>query len=162
MLRLQRVHVQVLAFGVLAQDHALVDRLTGGDEQEAALLQIIKRIGHRLALLQADQHASPPGLDRSLVRRVVAEHPVHDAGAAGIGQELAVIADQAAGRRMEHQPCLARAGGAHLLHLAAALADLFDDRAGIFLVHVNDDFLDRLLALALVVGLKQHPRAADR
>ena len=70
------------------------------------------------------------------------------AGAARVGQQLALIADQAAGRRVEHQPLAAAAGRAHLDHLGLALGHLLHDDAGMLLVDVDDDLLDRLQQLA--------------
>ena len=65
------------------------------------------------------------------------EQAVHDRRAAGVGQQLALIADQAAGRRVEHQPQAVAAGRAHLDHLGLALAHLLHDDAGILLVDVD-------------------------
>ena len=76
------------------------------------------------------------------------EQPVHHRGAARVGQQLAVIADQPAGRRIEHQPHAPAAGRPHLDHLAFALGELLHHDAGVFLVDVDDDFFDRLQDIA--------------
>src|SRR6185369_9884323 len=62
-----------------------------------------------------------------------------------------------------HEPSLAAAGGAHLGHLAAALAELVDHDAGEFLIDIDHCFLDRLQPLAgrRVLAI-EHARAADR
>ena len=91
------------------------------------------------------------------------EQPAHHAGAARVGEEFAVIADQAARRREERQPQLAAARWPHVLHLGLAPAHLLDDDAGEFLVDVDDDLLDRLEPLAgRRIGAEQHARARDR
>ena len=77
------------------------------------------------------------------------EEPAHDAGAAGIRQELAVIADQAARGHMERHARLAAARGPHVQELAAAHAELLDDDAGELVVDVDLHFLDRLQPLAV-------------
>src|SRR5690606_36656309 len=102
-----------------------------------------------------------PAADRALVGAVLLEQAVHDPGSAGIGEEFAVIADQAAAGRGKGDPRLAAAGGAHVGHLAFALRDLLDHGAGEFVVDVDDDRLVRLLA-ALGTIAEQHARAADR
>ena len=93
----------------------------------------------------------------------IVEDAVHDRRAAGVGQQLAQIADQAARRREEHQAQAAAARGPHLDHLALALAHLLHDDAGMLLVDVDDDFLDRLQQLARLVVPEQHlgPRHAE-
>ncbi len=93
----------------------------------------------------------------------VVEQAAHHRGAARVGQELALIADEAARRRVEDDPHLAAAGGTHVLHLGLALRQFVDHHAGIFLVEVDLHFLDRLQALAGDrIGLEQHARARDR
>ena len=144
----QRVDVEVVAPAVLADDHALVDLRPRRDEHRPALLQVPQRIGDRVAGAVGDQHAVAPALDRALVGLVAVEDPVHHAGAAGVGQELALIADQAARRRAEGDAGLAAAGGTHVVQLGLALAELLDDDAGVFVVDVDCDFLDRLQPLA--------------
>src|SRR3954449_7005705 len=101
LLGLEGIDLEVLGLGVLADDHALVEHLPGGDEQHAAVFERAQRIGDRWPLLHRDQHAVLAAGNRALVRAVAFEQAVHDAGAAGVGQELAVIADQAAARRAE-------------------------------------------------------------
>ena len=75
------------------------------------------------------------------------EQAVHHGGAARVGQQLALVADQAARRHVEHQALAAAAGGAHLRQVAAALGQLLHDDAGMLLVDVDDDLLDRLQLL---------------
>src|SRR5262249_61974923 len=104
-----------------------------------------------------DQPAGAPALDRPLVGRIAVEEPAHDAGAAGVGEELALVADEAAGRRQEREPLLAAAGGPHLPELALPARDLVDHDAGEFLVDVDHHLLDGLEALAgLGIALEEH------
>ena len=123
---------------------------------------MFERIGDRLAAAVGDQHAGLAALDRALVRAVALEQAVHDAGAAGVGEELAVIADQAAARRREDQAGLAAARRALLGQLALAQLDLRHDGRGVGVVDVDDDGLVGLLAAAVRTVAEQHARAADR
>ena len=83
---------------------------------------------------------------------------VHHRGAARVGQQLAVIADEAARRRIEDEPHAAAAGGTHLDELALALGHLLHDDAGVLLVDVDQHLLDRLEQLAGRPVLKQDLR----
>src|SRR5262249_46856943 len=110
-----------------------------------------------------DQHAGASALDRALVGRIAVEQPAHDAGAAGVGQELALIADETAGRRQERESLLAAAGGPHLPELALPTRDLVDHDARELLVDVDHHLLDGLEALAgLGIGLEEHAGPRDR
>src|SRR6185312_17539140 len=99
-------------------------------EQLAALFQVPEAISHRFAILGRDQNAIDAPADIALVRGVIQEHAVHHPGAARVGEELTVIADQAARRTVEDDTGLAGAGWPHVDHLALAIGDLFDDDAG--------------------------------
>src|SRR5690554_6108992 len=87
---------------------------------------------------------------RTPVRRVAfeghegVEQPVEDRRAAGVRQQLRLVADQRAGGHDEPQARAPDARGAHLEEFALALGELLDDRAGVLVVDVDDDFLDRL------------------
>src|SRR5690606_23620301 len=160
LLGLERVDLEVLRLGILAYDHPFVELLAGRDEQRAALLERVQGVGDRLALLHRDQHAVLAALDRALPRAVLLEQAVHDAGAAGVGEELAVVADQAAARGREGDAGLAAARGAHVGHLALPLGDLLDDRAGELVVDVDDDGLVGFLAAVRAFAV-EHARATD-
>ena len=129
---------------------------------DAPLLEVPERIGHGRPLLERDQHARAPALDAALVRRVAVEDPVHHAGAAGVGQELAVIADQGARGCLEDQALLAGAGRPHLDQLGPPLAELVDHRPGEGLVDVDHHLLDRLQRLAGLRVVCAAARAAGR
>jgi hypothetical protein len=72
------------------------------------------------------------------------EQAVHHGRAAGVGHQLALVADEPAGRRVEDKPHAAAARRSHLDHLGLSLRQLVDDDAGMLLVDVDDDLLDRL------------------
>src|SRR4029078_7877267 len=127
----------------------------------AALFEIPKRIGHRLAVAGGDQYAVDATLDRALVRRLAWKHAVHHAGAARVRQEFAMIADQSARRRDEDDARLACAGRPHILHLALALGDLVDDDAGVGIIDIDGDFFHRLEPLALRACLIENAGPAD-
>ncbi len=109
-----------------------------------AVLEVEHRIGDRFALIVGDQHALNTSADWTLVGLIGMEQAVHDGRAASIGHEFRLVADQAACRRMEYEANAVGAGRAQFDHLALALGHFLDNRAGIFLVNVDDDFLDRL------------------
>ena len=162
LLALERVHLEVVVAAVLADDHAAVDLLLRADEHAAAVLEPPERVGDRDAVLDRDQHAGAAAGDRPLVGRPAVEDAVQDAGAAGVGQELAVVADQAARRDVRDDAGLAGARGLHLDHLGAARAgDLLEHGAGVVVVDVDGDFLDRLELLAVVLA-EENARARDR
>ncbi len=63
---------------------------------------------------------------------------------------------------MEYDALAAGAGGAHVLHFGAALGELLHHDAGIVLIDVDDDFLDRLELLARrLIGAEHHARPPD-
>src|SRR3546814_20661404 len=82
--------------------------------QYAAFFERAKRIGDGFAIAVRDQDAILAALDRALVRTIFLEQSVHDAGAAGVGQKFAVIADQAARRAAEGDARLAAARRTHI------------------------------------------------
>ena len=49
LLALQHVELEIVAAGVLADDHALIDPGAGIDEHRPAVLQVEQRVSHRLA-----------------------------------------------------------------------------------------------------------------
>src|SRR5580765_6374827 len=90
------VDVDVFFPRVLAHDHALVDALARLDEDLASVLHLLDRVGGRLAGAVGYQRARHAVGDLSLPRLVAVEQMIQQAGAAGVGQELAAKADQPA------------------------------------------------------------------
>ena len=121
------------------------------------------RVGDRLALFVGNQHAVAAAGDLALVRRIGMEQPVHDRGAARVGEQLALIADQARGSA-RRTPAATRPppDGLHLDQLGLALGHLLHDDAGMLLVDVDHDLLDRLFQLAGGVAAEQHLGARHR
>ena len=72
------------------------------------------------------------------------EQAVHHGAAAGVGHQLAMVADEPPGRGMEEEALAAGAGRAHVLELGPPLGQLLNDGAGKCLVDVDDHLLDRL------------------
>src|SRR5262249_29363748 len=146
-----------------ADDHALVDLRAGGDEHRAAVLEVPQGIGDGDAGIGRDEDAGAAAFDRTLIGRIAVEEPAHDAGAARVAEELALIADEAARRGKEGQALLAAARGAHVLELRFAAAHLVDDDSRVLLVDVDLHLLDRLETLAgRGVALEEDARARDR
>ena len=78
---------QVLATGVLADDHALVDLVAGLDEQDPALLEVVERERGDPAPPVGDQRPGRPGPQLAVPRLPAVEHVVHEPGPARLGQE---------------------------------------------------------------------------
>src|SRR6516164_2269012 len=104
LLALEHVDLEVVAARVLAHDHAAIDLPSRVDHHRPAVLEIPQRVGHGLALVVGDQHAVAAAHDLAPIGTIAVEQPVHDRGAARVGEQLAVIADEAARRRQEHEP----------------------------------------------------------
>ena len=92
-------------------------------------------------------------LDLALVRGVIVEDAVHDGRAARVGQQLALIADKAARRGVEDHARAPGARGLHLQHVALALGQFLYDRAGMLVIDIDDDFLNRLHRRAVIILL---------
>src|SRR5262249_21304346 len=94
---------------------------------------------------------------------IAMEETAHHPSPAGIGQELAVIADEPARGHVEDHARLGPAGGTHVGELAAAQAQLLDHDPSEFVVDVDLHLLDRLQALAcLGIPAQDDARATDR
>src|SRR6516165_5180649 len=98
LLALEHVDLEVVAPGVLAHDHAAVNLPPRLDHHRPAVLEVPQRVSHGLALVVGNEHAVAAAYNLAPMRAVAVEQPVHDGGAAGIGEELAVVADEAARR----------------------------------------------------------------
>src|SRR6266571_1733733 len=144
-----RVDHEVVVAGVDADDHSFVYRVPGAHEHAAALLELPQRVGDGDAVVL--RHEDPVAAlgDLALHRRIVVEHVAHDSRAAGHRQELALEADQPAGRDAVFEPHAALAVGLHVGELAAAPAELFHDHALVRLLDVDRQQLERLAALAV-------------
>src|SRR5437899_4966137 len=92
------VHVHVVRARVLPHDHALVDVLTGADEERAALLQVQQRVARRRAASVGHERARGPGAKLAAPRLEPVEDMVQHAGATRLGQELRAEADERPGR----------------------------------------------------------------
>src|SRR5690606_37424599 len=120
-----------------------------------------ERIGDGYAIAVRDEDAILAALDHALVRAIFLEQAVHDPGAARVGQEFAVIADQAARRAREGDARLAAARRAHVGEVGLADLHLLDDRARMFVVDVDDDGFIWFGALDVLVLAIENLRAAD-
>ncbi len=147
---------------MLADDHALIDLPAGLDHHRATILQVPERVGDRLALVVGEQHTVAPPDDLASVSLVAVEQAVHHRGAAGIGQQFSLVADEAACRSHEYEPHATAAGRLHLRHLGLALRELLHHHTGVLLVDVDDDLFDRLHELAFGIALQQYLRPRYR
>ena len=160
MLLLGRVDVHVVGAGVLADDHALVGVVTGGDEHRAALLQVEQGIGGDDPLTVGHHRAALTGAQLAHPGLVVLEDLVHDALTAGLGQKLGAAADETAGRDDELHAHPAGAVVDHVHHPALAQAHHLGDGAHELLGGVDGDALEGLVQLA-VDGLGDDLGLAD-
>ena len=119
------------------------------DHHRTTIFQVPKREGDCFTLLHGDQNARMAPLDLALVRGVFVEDAVHDRGAARVGQQLTLITDQAACRRMENHARTTDTRRAHVQHVGLALGQFLHDHAGMLVIHIDDDFLDWLKLLAV-------------
>src|SRR5262245_9751200 len=87
------------------------------------------------------------------------EDAIHDSGAARVREELALVADQPAGRSIEDEALAAAARGPHLDELGFALRKLLHNDAGMLLIEIDNDLLDRLLQRALFIVPEQDFRS---
>ena len=95
------------------------------------------------------------------MRAVVAEAAIENAGAVGIGQEFAEVADQRTGWGDERQALLAATRRTHVLELAATHADFLDHSAGVVGVDIDGHFFEGLQTVAAVVELVDHARPGN-
>ena len=144
LLALQHVDFKIVFAVMLADDHALIDLPAGLDHHRAAVFEVPQRIGHGFTRFIGNQHTVAAALNIALVRRIGMEQAVHDRGATGIGQQFAEIADQTTGRGVKHQTQAIAARRTHFDHFGAAFGHFLHDNAGMFFIHVDHDFFDRL------------------
>ena len=97
LLALADVHRHVLQLGADAHHHTGVDIHTGADEQCAAILRVEKTVADALARFKGDERAGVAAGQLTLEGGVVIKDAGHDALAAGVGQELIAVAEEATG-----------------------------------------------------------------
>src|SRR5260370_15088538 len=89
---------QVVIAAVFAHDLAFVDLFAAGDEQAAALLQVVEGVGGGPAGLGGDHDAVGPAGNAAAHRLVIEEVVVHDGLAAGAVHEPRAQTNQTTGR----------------------------------------------------------------
>ena len=89
-LALDRVDREVVGAGVFADDHPFVDLVLRVDEQDAAVLEIEERIGHRRAGFHRDQRPVLAAFDRPGIGAELQEGVVHDPLPFRVGEELVI------------------------------------------------------------------------
>ena len=148
MLRFGRVAGHVTPWGVFAHDHAAVDFFARADEELAAVLDHIERVGHGFALLHAYQGTGLAGGDLSAVRAVFEEGVAHHAVAGGHRYEVALEADQSAGGGLGlngHTGVVVL----HIGHLGFALGEVFNHATKLFFEDLDPDLFKGFAAGAV-------------
>ena len=123
------VDVEVVVARVLADEHAFVDFDSVADEEDAAFLYAVKRVGGGDALAVGDEGAGGALRNLTLVGDVLAGDRVHDDGAASLGEHFVAQADETAGGNLELHADAAGAVIGHLDHLTFSGSEALDDGA---------------------------------
>src|SRR5229473_1695830 len=154
------IDVHVLFAGIFAEDHAFVDVDGGADEELAALLDIPQRKRGGDAGTVGDERARGAQGHFSGIVHPAVKNGMNQRGAAGVREQLAAQADQAARGDFEIQAHAAGIVVAHLEHFAAAAADGFQDDADETFRDVDHQALEGL-ELAAVFGAHDDFGLAD-
>ena len=146
---LEQVHFEIVVARVFADDHALIDFPARLDHHRAAIFQIPHGIGDSFADIVRDQHAIAAAGNVTLPRCIGMEDPVHDRGAARVGEELGAIPEEATRGDLVHQAHEPLPRVLHLDHARLAGAELLDDGPHELLGDVDRELLVRLQPLAV-------------
>src|SRR4051794_23757384 len=141
------VDVEILAPGVLADDHALVNLHARADEQRSTFLERSYRETGRLASAIGDEAAGRTSSQLAVPRLPALEDVVHDPGTARLREELGTETDQPARRHEVLHAGPARAVVDHLLHPALPEREQLRDDADVLLRDIDGDPFDRLVLL---------------
>src|SRR6185312_7363608 len=144
LLALEYVDDEIVATRMLAHDHSVINFPAWLDHHWAAVFKIPQRVRDGVALFIGNKHAIATALDRSFVWRISMEQTIHDRGTTRVGEQFALIADETACRRMKDKAQAAAARRLHFHHVGFAFRHLLYDDSGMFLIEVDDNFLDRL------------------
>ena len=148
LLGFERIHDQVIAARVDADDHAFVDLFTVADHELAALLQVEQRIAQRFALAVGDHHAVVALADADVqVGTIMVEHAVQQARARRERQKIGAEPDQASRRDDIVEPDPALAVRHHVLEFRLALAQRLHNGALALLLDIHGEQFVRLLFL---------------
>ncbi len=126
----------------------------------AALLEVHQRVLAGGPAAVGDQDAGGARAQLAGPALPAVEDVVHEAGAAGLGEELGAKADQAAGGHEVLHPHPAGAVVGHVLHAALAQREHLGDDADVVLGYVDREALDGLVAFAVDLT-DQDVRLAD-
>ena len=138
-----------------ADDHALIDLFARLDNHRAAVFKVPHGIGNCFADIIGNQDAIGAPADIALVRLIGMEQAVHDGRAARFGQKFRLVANEAAGRGVEHKTQAVAAGRTQLDHFGLALIHALHNDARMLFIHVDDDFFHRFQQLAGFLVLLQ-------
>ena len=95
LLTLQHIDLKIIVAVMFTNNHSLINRCLWIDKHKAAILQIEKCVGHSDTSVGGDQRSITPSLNIAPVRRIGVKNTVQHTGAACLGEESALIPDQA-------------------------------------------------------------------
>src|SRR5436309_15218033 len=96
MLLLGGIDVEVLRARALADDHSLVDLVSGCHDQRSPVLELEQGARRDGAAPVGDQRPGGPGSQLAMPRLPAVEHVVNETGAPGLGEELRAEPDESA------------------------------------------------------------------
>src|SRR3954464_15063216 len=149
LLRTHGVDDHLVVSGALADDHALVDLFAGGDEELPAELQLVERVPGGLADAVGNHRPT------ACIRHVPGpRHPAHvvlvqQRGAAGGGHQQRTEPDESAAGALEGDDGAAGVAGSQIGDATFSRGQFLGDRADVFVGHVADATLLRLVPLAV-------------
>ena len=137
------VDLDVVRFGILADDHTLIYGSRRADEERSAILSLIETVGGGDTLLAGNEGGGESGLDLASEGLISCEDGGDKTLAAGIGKKLATVTEQASGGNVVEE-LLSCAVELHIDESTLSRAKLFHYGADVLLGNVNDNVLDRL------------------
>src|SRR6202162_4792520 len=155
------LHDHVGFLGLFPDDLAGIDLLGRPDEEDAAVSELVERVGRHVSPLLGDHRSRDPVGKGPAVGPVLVEEVVDQARPLGERQELQAEAEQAARRDRELQARAIRVL-AEVLQFPLALSDCGDPRPREFLGAIDDELLVRLEQLPVLPAAEDDLRAAER
>ena len=147
---------------MLADNHALVDRIAGLDKERTARFEVEQGIGYGIAGPVGTDAASVAAREVAAPFLIAFKVGIHDACSLGVGEKFVLVADEAARGNGKFKTDTAGAGVVEIEHLALALVDFLGHHAHEAFVAVHVEMLDGLKDLAVLGFLQDDLGASHR